>query len=207
VLEHWNDRGVHTGHRTTSFVNRVKIIFKQGKRKSSEPGDYPYPMDNTYNIEQDRTRKGIMNIEQPDFRDKFQLQRNILKTSAGQSYAKQVMPWAAGKANSAGYPISDLNITRNYVSEPAKYENEKQDKDYPAIRNTHLFNSYQKLDPQEKFAEQFKSEADLTDYQRPSVIRRPKPSFSPRLEFEQRNLLLHNADIMKLQGDILQKSG
>ena len=159
-----------------------------------------------HKIEQDRTRKGFMNIEQHDFSETSLLKRNIFSTSEGQNNAKQVMPFAAGKSNTAGYPISDLNITRNYVCEPLKYGNVKQDKDYPVPRNTHMFDSYRMYDPEEKFVEQFKKE-DFNNYQRPSVIRRPNPIFSPRNECEQRNLLLHNAEMMKLQGDILQKSG
>ena len=117
------------------------------------------------------------------------------------------MPWAAAKSKSAGYPISYLDITRNYVSEPLKYGNGKQDKEYPAPRNTHMFDSFKMFDPEEQFVDEFLKEADFNKYQRPSVIRRPTPSFSPRKECEQRNLLLHNAEMMKLQGDILQKSG
>jgi hypothetical protein len=159
-------------------------------------------MDNMYNIEQDRTRKGIINTEQPDFSEKLQLQRKILTTSVGQLNAKQVIPWAAAKSNDVVYPISTTNVT-----EPTKYETEEQDKDYLATRNTRLYNSYKYLDPEEKFAKQFKRGTDLYDYQRPSVIRRPCPDFSPRKECDQKNLLLHKAEMMKLKGDILQKSG
>ena len=142
-----------------NFLSELQICtFKQGKRKSREHEDSP--KDNMHMLEQNRTRKGSMKIGHSHFSEALQLQRNIL-TSEGQNKTKQVMPWAAVEPSSAGYLTTDLNITRDYVSEPGKYETEKQGKDYPATRNTQ---SDTNLDPEQKFAEQFKREPDVIDY-------------------------------------------
>ena len=114
--------------------------------------------------------------------------------------------------NIGDYSSSDSKMFSNCFGAINKYKTETDEKDDLITRQHPVFDSYDKVEtlgyiPNEISTEHLKKPQHSNIHHRASVIRSPSDAFTLHKEFEQRNLLLYNAEMMKLQGTILQKKG